>query len=56
MGDLTVAPFSVTAYFDKFCSLVDARLFAAMPRNSDKLDFIDVRYGGRHDTTLGAWK
>lgn len=49
-----VALVSVAEYHDKFRLLLDARRFAAMYPEGDKLDFIDACYGGRHNTALGA--
>lgn len=47
---------TVTEYISRFSFFLNVRKIAAMHQNDDRLDFVDVRFGERHDTALGAWK
>lgn len=53
--DAVVAPVNVTDYIDSF-QLLDARRFVAMHQGCDMLNCVDLRYGGKHDIALAAWK
>lgn len=55
-GKSVPALVSVTKYTSDFKSFLDSRRFACMLQDGEKFDFIDARFGGRHDTILGAWR
>lgn len=51
-----VAPANVTEYFEKPCLVLNARRLIPMHQDGEKLYFIDVRYGERHDIAPKTWE
>lgn len=49
-------PFSllvqVIDYIDKLWSFLDAKQFALIHQDGDKLKFVEARFGAEHDTTI----
>lgn len=56
LGIYISAPDSATIYISHFKAFLDLRRVAWMHRDGETLDFTDTRFGGKHDTALGAWR
>lgn len=55
LGEMDFSQVNSTKYVDSFRSFPDTWQLSAIYQDDD-LDFVDSRYGGRHDVVFAAWE